>query len=120
VKDNVGFGEWDWDVLANEWDVDQLNDWGLELDINKKINKSTEGETIEVERSLQVLPKKEYVIIYADEDSLEWDELKTIMQCKLVRQGGCEIGSTSDKATSGLQRVFTVEMFKERIKQWNL
>ena len=31
VKDNVGFGEWDWDVLANEWDVDQLNDWGLDL-----------------------------------------------------------------------------------------
>lgn len=31
VKDNVGFGEWDWDVLANEWDVDQLNDWGLNV-----------------------------------------------------------------------------------------
>jgi len=30
VKDNVGFGEWDWDVLANEWDVVQLEDWGLD------------------------------------------------------------------------------------------
>jgi len=29
VKDNVGFGEWDWDMLANEWDNEQLNDWGL-------------------------------------------------------------------------------------------
>lgn len=29
VKDNVGFGEWDWDVLANEWDAELLNDWGL-------------------------------------------------------------------------------------------
>jgi len=29
VKDNVGFGEWDWDILANEWDTELLNDWGL-------------------------------------------------------------------------------------------
>jgi ParB-like chromosome segregation protein Spo0J len=31
IKDNVGFGEWDWDSLANEWDVEQLEDWGLEI-----------------------------------------------------------------------------------------
>ena len=30
VKDNVGFGEWDWDILANEWDTDLLEEWGLE------------------------------------------------------------------------------------------
>ena len=29
IKDNVGFGEWDWDGLANEWDAELLNDWGL-------------------------------------------------------------------------------------------
>jgi len=31
IKDNVGFGEWDWDALANEWDVEQLADWGVDL-----------------------------------------------------------------------------------------
>lgn len=31
IKDNVGFGEWDWDVLANEWDSVQLDDWGMDL-----------------------------------------------------------------------------------------
>ena len=30
IKDNIGFGEWDWDLLANEWDSQQLEDWGLE------------------------------------------------------------------------------------------
>jgi DNA modification methylase len=30
VKDNVGFGEWDWDILGNEWDAEQLEDWGLD------------------------------------------------------------------------------------------
>ena len=33
VKDNVGFGEWDWDMIANEWDNEILDDWGLSLPI---------------------------------------------------------------------------------------
>ena len=33
IKDNVGFGEWDWDSLANEWDVEKLDDWGLDIPI---------------------------------------------------------------------------------------
>jgi hypothetical protein len=35
VKDNVGFGEWDWDSLANEWDVEKLEEWGLDLPVFK-------------------------------------------------------------------------------------
>ena len=31
IKDNVGFGEWDWDILANQWNINNLNDWGLEV-----------------------------------------------------------------------------------------
>mgnify|MGYP003628010955 CR=1 FL=1 len=31
VKDNVGFGEWDWDAIANEWEEDKLDDWGLDV-----------------------------------------------------------------------------------------
>lgn len=33
IKDNVGFGEWDWDALANEWDAEQLEEWGLDVPI---------------------------------------------------------------------------------------
>lgn len=31
IKDNVGYGEWDWEQLANEWDSEQLADWGLDI-----------------------------------------------------------------------------------------
>ena len=31
IKDNVGFGEWDWDMLANEWNSDDLTEWGLDV-----------------------------------------------------------------------------------------
>jgi DNA modification methylase len=33
IKDNVGFGEWDWDMLANEWDAEDLVEWGLDVPI---------------------------------------------------------------------------------------
>jgi hypothetical protein len=33
IKDNVGFGDWDWDTLANEWDVERLEAWGLDVPI---------------------------------------------------------------------------------------
>jgi len=31
IKDNVGFGEWDWDILANAWDTKELKDWGMDV-----------------------------------------------------------------------------------------
>jgi hypothetical protein len=31
IKDNSSFGEWDWDLLANDWDTNLLSDWGLDI-----------------------------------------------------------------------------------------
>ena len=31
IKDNVGFGEWDWEELANAWDSEKLEEWGLDV-----------------------------------------------------------------------------------------
>jgi len=31
IKDNVGFGEHDWEMLSTEWDADELSDWGLDI-----------------------------------------------------------------------------------------
>jgi DNA modification methylase len=31
IKDNVGFGEWDWNDLANNWDANELSEWGLDI-----------------------------------------------------------------------------------------
>ena len=44
VKDNVGFGEWDWDTVANEWETDKLNDWGMDL---WKLNEELEEQKID-------------------------------------------------------------------------
>lgn len=31
IKDNIGYGEWDWENLANEWDAEKLEDWGINV-----------------------------------------------------------------------------------------
>jgi len=39
IADNVAFGEWDWDTLANDWEADQLSDWGLDIpQFNQDVN----------------------------------------------------------------------------------
>ena len=43
IKDNVGFGEWDWETLANEWDQEDLENWGLELPNFTDISEGTDG-----------------------------------------------------------------------------
>jgi len=40
IKDNVGYGEWDWDMLANEWDCNLLQQWGLDIP-------STDGDSVQ-------------------------------------------------------------------------
>jgi DNA modification methylase len=44
IKDNVGFGEWDWDMLANEWDTEKLEDWGLDLPVDLSVAEELEAE----------------------------------------------------------------------------
>jgi DNA modification methylase len=44
IKDNVGFGEWDWDDLANEWDVEKLEEWGLDLPVDFNVVEELEAE----------------------------------------------------------------------------
>jgi hypothetical protein len=31
IKDNVSYGEWDWDIIANDFDTDELKDWGMDI-----------------------------------------------------------------------------------------
>ena len=48
IKDNLNFGEWDWDALANDFNADDLEDWGLELP--KVIDEVEEEPTIDTQK----------------------------------------------------------------------
>jgi len=57
VKDNVGFGQWDWDMLANEWDTELLSEWGLDV-----INLSENYGEDELDEELDFTDKEEVII----------------------------------------------------------
>ena len=42
IKDNLSFGKWDWEALANDWDEEQLGEWGLDVWQPKDLGLSTE------------------------------------------------------------------------------
>ena len=48
IKDNAGFGEWDWDDLANEWGDEPLSDWGVDVWEAAEEEESEGGDTPEV------------------------------------------------------------------------
>jgi hypothetical protein len=53
VKDNVGFGDWDWDILANKWDNIKLGEWGMDVWQPEKdfdLNSFFEEDTTEKEK----------------------------------------------------------------------
>lgn len=52
IKDNVGFGEWDWEALANEWDPIELEEWGLDIPEVEQIT------TLEAEEDDFEIPNK--------------------------------------------------------------
>ena len=81
VKDNVGFGEWDWDILANEWDTEKLTDWGLDLPIFK----DDENELKDLSSTIDNLYRIE--IICKDEEHQENSYNKLIeegYECRLL------------------------------------
>lgn len=63
ILDNNGFGQWDWDALANEWDENQLSDWGVDLPIFEP--KPTEEEEKEAEEEQGY--KIAYELVFNDE-----------------------------------------------------
>jgi len=50
ITDNSSFGEWDFDILANEWDVEDLNNWGLDIP-------NFDNETLEAEEDNFEVPE---------------------------------------------------------------
>lgn len=61
IKDNIAFGQNDWDILANEWDVDELLDWGLECDFLKESEVNFDAVDEITEKNFET-PKTEMLV----------------------------------------------------------
>ena len=75
IKDNVGFGEWDWDILGNEWDNIELVDWGMDL-----------WKADEIDYSPDLSPSASYPDITQEEIEKKAMELAKQMHSELSQQ----------------------------------
>jgi len=74
IKDNVNYGDWDWDLLANEWSNDQLKDWGLDV---VSFDDHFEEETFDDE---SIAENKEEVVITFNMSFGQYEEVETEIQ----------------------------------------
>jgi len=71
IKDNVNFGDWDWDILANDWDNELLNDWGLQV---------WQGEDVDIDNlfedteDLNIKNNSSLILKYEEEEYLTIQE----------------------------------------------
>ena len=87
IKDNASFGEWDWDILANEWDSEQLIEWGVDVPIlNEKLQIEGADEP-EIEITEEILEEHNYVVFTFD-NQLDWQVIKDIFDIKTVAKPG--------------------------------
>lgn len=89
VIDNSGFGKWDWDMLANEWDAAQLSSWGVDLFISEAelnpddfCSDGDESKTKNGEKIVIVLPTKL---------KEKKDEIRTILENGLKAYDGVSV-----------------------------
>tara|TARA_R100000655_G_scaffold103039_1_gene149217 strand:+ start:242 stop:835 length:594 start_codon:yes stop_codon:yes gene_type:complete len=83
VKDNVGFGEWDWDIIANEWESGTLKEWGVDLPVLDDRLEVINGEQPEIEITSEILEEHNYLVFTFD-NQLDWQVVKEIFDVKTV------------------------------------
>jgi hypothetical protein len=88
VKDNVGYGEWDWDDLANNWDAEELENWGLDIpNFNTNINLDEFFEDSKIDSKL---PTGKIILEY------------TLEECDKVKSELLKHGNTPEEAIYNL------------------
>ncbi|WP_294267664.1 ParB N-terminal domain-containing protein [uncultured Chryseobacterium sp.] len=75
IKDNLGFGEWDWDMLANEWDTDLLEEWGMD------------GNWPDEEQEEELPEEKTYIPVFRFEVTCDTEAAKNKLMAELLMKG---------------------------------
>lgn len=85
IKDNASFGEWDWDMLANNWEIQDLSDWGIDIpasyfdsDVEPQFDINTQHEQIDSYLNNNI----KQITLYFDNDQYEYvvQRLESLME----------------------------------------
>jgi hypothetical protein len=108
IKDNVGFGEWEWDMLANEWDAVELTDWGLDV-----LSPKDYFEDGDILFSNELDQQSNYVILKFNTD-IDFLNIQTILGLKSTfakRQNGKPWAKGMGRVVDGIDAILK---FKEQ------
>ena len=84
IKDNVGFGSWDWDILANEWNTEKLEEWGMDLPIwEDDLTNNTEYKGLGAEKELDNFLNAEVKRLYLVYDSETFENVVSWLNKKM-------------------------------------
>lgn len=87
IKDNVSFGEWDWDVLANEWENTELNEWGMDVwEDTDEIDYSILDEADDIDDKIKELSKNNKKALLIEFDVQDFEEAYNLV--KFFREQG--------------------------------
>ena len=74
IKDNVNFGDWEWDILGNEWNTIQITDWGLDVWENQddRADQDAELEWTDMPEFNQenLRPKRQVIVSFKNDDDI--------------------------------------------------
>ena len=81
IADNVGFGEWDEEMLRVDWDVNELEEWGIELDVdeNSEIDDTDLSDSIEIGYKVEI-----DCINEAEQEKLYNEFIERGLECRLL------------------------------------
>jgi hypothetical protein len=108
IKDNVGFGEWDWDQLANEWDVVKLDEWGLDI---PNFNKNIDNEEGEIKISTELDQHSNYIVLKFNTD-IDWLQVQSIFglaSTYSLRQNGKTWSKGIGRVIDGIDAILKIK-----------
>lgn len=109
IKDNVAFGDWNWSMLASEWDPAVLSEWNIDLPVEKEAK--TEGEII---FSNELDQESNYVVLKFSTD-IDWLHAQSFFGLKNTYAKRAN-GKTWAK---GMGRVVDGNAAIMKIEKWN-
>ena len=79
IKDNVGFGEWDWDDIANNWDSDEIEKWGFDVWLMPDETDYDLLDDEDLESELDSMRSEVKKAICIEFDLIDYDEAKELV-----------------------------------------
>lgn len=112
IKDNISFGLNDWDALANEWNADELAEWGLDIPIWSADDSDINDENEEEKKEKEKIDSVEKMLCAAMQ--------RNLLECKEQIDYTMQKGWLISGVTAGMieAKFIRAKYYGERFAQW--